>query len=320
MANGMNDGYPWQVDRCEWTVGYLWHCMSWFGRLDVIVLALMLVYVFAVVIRYYSARRLRRIDGADLKKFAAVLNIKTRSLKSIALTAPCLGLAGTCLGCLGILNATLPIIATRIALALIPTTAAIPVAVLATYSHNYLRTRLDLLEGAVFEDGQERGRHFPRANRFPPTERFAELPAFGLLGPLPAFGLFAALGLTLFLKVYMPFPSLPTPRGFYVELSSECCEYDVVDQLIVLHITDTGKLFLNQKQADWSSLADRLSEIYRLRQHPRLYLLADPGVSFKTVAEAVDIADNEGIKVRLLTPKTFNADCLLKPVVTGSSH
>ncbi len=222
--------------------------MSWFGRLDVIVLALMLVYVFAVVIRYCSARRLRRIDGADLKKFAAVLNIKAGNLKSIALTAPCLGLAGTCLGCLGILNATQPIIATRIALALIPTAAAIPVAVLATCSYNYLRTRLDLLEGAVFEEGQERGRHFPRDRRFPPTERFAELPAFGLLGAFPAFGLFVTLGLTVFLKVCMPFPSRHRPTGFYVEFPahvsrSNCGDFDV----IFLEISKDNLLTINSE-------------------------------------------------------------------------
>ncbi len=78
--------------------------MSSVGRLDVIVLALMLVYLFAVVIhvyyRYRLARRVPRIDSADSKKLVAVLNIKVGSLKSIALTAPCLGLAGTCFGIL----------------------------------------------------------------------------------------------------------------------------------------------------------------------------------------------------------------------------
>jgi MotA/TolQ/ExbB proton channel family protein len=197
--------------------------MSSFGRLDVIVLALMLVYLFAVVIhvchRCYSARRVRRIDSAGIKKLAAVLNIKIGSLKSIALTAPCLGLAGTCLGILSAFwdagierHATLPIIATRIALALIPAAVAIPVAVLAICSYNYLSRRMDLFQGEVFEEGQERGRHF-RSRRFPPAERFAELPAFGLL---------TALELTILYKGVYAVPSSSHAHGILRRIASSC--------------------------------------------------------------------------------------------------
>ena len=297
--------------------------MSSVGRLDVIVLALMLVYLFAVVIhvyyRYYLARCVGRIDSADSKKLVAVLNIKVGSLKSIALTAPCLGLAGTCFGILSAFggvgmekHAARAMIATRIALALVPTAVAIPVAVLATASYNYLCTRMDLLQGKVFEEGQERGRHFPRARRFPPTERFAELPALGLL---------AALGLTVLVKVFIPSASFRPPTGFYVELASVRCEYDGDDRLIVLHITDAGKLFLNQEQEAWTSLADHLSAINSTRKYSTLYLLADSDVPFRTVAYALDtVEDKLDIQVRLVTPKAYNADCLPKPVVTGPSH
>jgi|SRR5215472_4517014 len=345
MANRMNDCHPWQPDGCEWTIRYLWHWMSSFGRLDVIVLALMLVYLFAVVIhvcyRYHSARRLRRIDNADsagIRSFAAVVNIKTGSLKSIALTAPCLGLAGTCLGISSAFwdaGMETYAIAARIALALIPTAVAIPVAVLAICSYNYLSRRMDLFQGEVFEGGQERGRHFRTARRFPPEERFAELPTFGLLGALPAFGLLTALGLTLLIKVFMPFPSLHLPTGFYVELASTRCEFAGDDRLIVLHITDTGKLFLNLEQEDWDNLANRLSQIYSMREDRTIYLLADPGVPFQTVARALDTMENVpvtvgpqavgmrkdklGIKVRLVTPKALNADCP-KPVAIGLGH
>lgn len=308
--------------------------MSSFGRLDVIVLALMLVYLFAVVIhfycRYYLARRVRRIDSADSKKLVAVLNIKVGSLKSIALTAPCLGLAGTCFGILSAFGgvgmekyAARAMIATRIALALIPTAVGIPVAFLATCFYNDFCARMDLLEGEVFQEGQERGRHF-RRDRVSANERFAELPAFGLLGAFPAFGLLVALGLTVLIKVFMPSASFSfrPPTGFYVELASAHCEHDVVNQLIVLHITDTGKLFLNLEQEEWNNLANRLSQIYSMREHRTLYLLADSDVPFQTVVDALDTVENAtaDIEVQLVTPKAFNADCLLKPVVTGSSH
>jgi hypothetical protein len=73
-------------------------------------------------------------------------------------------------------------------------------------------------------------------------------------------------------------------------------------------------------QNDWITLADRLSQIYSLREHPTLYLLADSNVPFQTVVDAFDTLDKLGIKIRLVTPKMFDAGCLLKPVVTGSSH
>jgi biopolymer transport protein ExbD len=311
--------------------------MSSFGRLDVIVLALMLVCLLAVAIhvccRYYLARRARGVDSASKRTLAGVMSIEVGSLKSIALTAPYLGLVGTCLGIMNAFgggsmqkDAFRAMIATQIAVALIPTAAGILVAVLATCSYNYLRTRIDLLEGEVFDEGKQRGRHFRGARRFPPTNRFSELPAFGLL---------AAPVLAIAIAGCMTFASFHTSTGFYVELASARCEYDVVDKLIILHITDAGKLFLNQEQEDWNSLAGRLSEIYSMRKDRTLYLLADSGVPFQTVAHALDTVesapatvgpqavgtrkDRLHIKVRLITPAALNAECP-KPVVTGSGH
>ena len=323
-----DDCYPWQTDGCEWTIRYLWHSMSSFGRLDVIVLALMLIYLFAVVIhvcyRYYSARRVRRIDNADsagIKKLAAVVNIKTRSLKSIALTAPCLGLAGTCLGILSAFwdgglekHATRAIIATRIALALIPTAAAIPVAVLAICSYNYLSRRMELFQGEVFEEGQERGRHFRRARKSPPAERFAELPAFGLLGALPAFGLLTALGLTLLIKIFMPGIPLPLPTGFYVELPAhvfrdDCGDFDVT----ILEMSKEKVLTINSKPVPRETLATRLSDIYRLRVERVLLVKADPNLSLQDVASIIDVANGsvKNLYVTLVTPGAEKEPCLV---------
>ena len=317
----LDDCYPWQPGGCEWSIRYLWRWMSLFGRLDVILLALLFAYVFVVIIyaycRYYLARPGRGI--ASVHALAVVLNIELGGLKSIALTAPYLGLAGTCEGILSAFggasmahNAYLVMIATKMAVALVPTTAAIPVAILATCSYNFLRTRIDLLKCEVFDERPQRGRHFRGARRFSPTKRFSELPAFGLIA-VPAL-VFATAGcITL--------PPFHTPKGFYVELPSARCESIVLDRLIVLHITDAGKLFLNfEQQKDRISLAGRLSAIYGMRQNRTVYLIADPGVPFQTVADALDTLDKLSIKVRLVTPKMFDAGCLLKPVVTGSSH
>ena len=161
---------------CEWSIGYLWRSMDWLRRLDVVVLVFMLAYVLAVVTRVFYrcnlVREPRGIDCAGQRKLAADLSLQARSLKSIASTAPYLGLLGTCLG---ILNApgigsgfgmekstALALMASGTAAALITTVAGILVAVPATCSYNYLCTRIDLLESEVSGDAPtDRGPHPP---------------------------------------------------------------------------------------------------------------------------------------------------------------
>ena len=334
MVPAFDDCYPWQPGGCEWTIRYLWRWMSPFGCLDVTLLALMLLYAFAVVIYVYSryclARSAQGISSASTRKLGAVLNIKLVGLKSIAITAPYLGLVGTCEGILSALSGgamerhvLLAMITTRMALALVPTAAAIPVAVLATSSYNFLRTRIDLLIGDVSDRRQQRSRHFQGSRRFSPTKRFSGIPALGLL---------AAPALAFTVASYLMFGSFHTSKGFYVDLAPTCWDHDAVDQLIVLHITSAGEPFLNQEKQEWSTLGDRLSEIYSMRKYHTLYLLADPGVSFRTVARALDTVESVStvagspaggmktqkinIEVRLVTLRLFNAAC----IETGSGH
>jgi biopolymer transport protein ExbD len=276
----------------------------------------MLVYLFAVVIDVcyrYSARRVRRIDSAGIKKLAAVVNIRTGSLKSIALTAPCLGLAGTCLGILSAFegigmekHAAMVLISTRIALALIPTAAAIPVAVLALCSHNYLSRRMELFQSEVFEEGQERSQHFRRTRRFPPAERFAEL--------LPAFGLLTALGLTVLIKIFMPFSPLHLPTGFYVELPAHVLRHDCGDfNVTILEMSKEKLLTINSEPVPRETLATRLSDIYRLRAERLLLVKADPNLSFQDVASIIDVANGsvENLYVTLVTPGAEKEPCLV---------
>jgi biopolymer transport protein ExbD len=322
----------WQTGGCEWSIRYLWRWMSWIGHLDVIVLALMLTYAVAVTIhvfcRYHLARRARGTDtdGRSCRKLAADLSIEVGSLKSISSIAPFLGLAGTCLGILDIFrgfamekHAVQIMMTTTIAAALITTAAGILVAVPATCFYNYLRTRIDWLESKVPNEAPaQRNQSSAVARRFPLRNRFSALPAFALI---------AAPGLAILVAAYMPFPSFRTPKGFRIELASGRCEDDGSDRVIVLHVTDTGKLFLNTEQEDWSSLAGRLSEIYSGRVDRTLNLFADDGVPFKTVADAIDIATNApvtgkssllNITVRLITPRAVN-QCP-HPVVTRASQ
>ena len=80
--------------------------MDWVRRLDVIVLTFMLVYALTVVTRVFSRRQVaqdpRKVDSLGRNKLRADLSVQAHRLKSIASTAPYLGLLGTCFG---ILNA-----------------------------------------------------------------------------------------------------------------------------------------------------------------------------------------------------------------------
>jgi biopolymer transport protein ExbD len=311
----LDDCYPWQSGGCEWTIRYLWRWMSAFGRYDVIVLALMLIYVFAAIIhvccRYYLARHARADDSASRRKLATFLSSKLRILKSIALTAPYLGLAGTCVGILSALGGgamqrdTLrAMIATKIGLALITTAAGIPVAVLATCSYNYLRTRIDLLEGEVFDEGKQRGRHFLGARRLPLTERFSELPAFGLI---------AAPGLAILITGYMTFASFHPPTGLYVKLlahtsASECGDSSV----IVLQLLNDRSFRINSERVPFEFLSGRLREIFRSRAERILLVRADPEISFQEVAKAIGLSHDAvlNLHVALLTPEAQKEPCL----------
>jgi biopolymer transport protein ExbD len=331
----------WQPYGCEWSVRYLWRWMNWVVRLDVIVLALTLAYVVVVVTRvfcrYHLARRAREIDGTSRRKLAALLSIEVGSLKSIASTAPYLGLASTCVGILSAFrpigmekHAALAMISADVAASLITTAAGILVAVAATCSYNYLCTRIDLLESEMSnEPSAQISRYRQVTRRLALTKRFSQLPAFALI---------AAPGLAILVAAWTPFFAPRDPTGFGIELASARCEYDEYDgddRLIVLHITDAGRLFLNQDQQDWNGLAGRLSEIYTMRVYRRLYLLADDGVPFQTVAGALDIVENApvtvgpqaagmgmdklDITVRLITPRALNARCP-GPFVTHSGQ
>jgi biopolymer transport protein ExbD len=285
--------------------------MNWISRADVYVLALLLVYGVAVFLRVYSryclARRARELHSADRRRLVADLSTKVRSLKSIVSAAPYLGLAGTCFGVMGTFRAFMmeahavrAMMTSIIAASLLTTAAGILVAVPATCFYNFLCTRIDLLESEVLNECFSCG-------RLPLRKRFSEFPAFALI---------ASPTLAMAVMAFMGFASFHEPKGLGIELASARCQYEGDDRLVVLHMTNGGRLFLNSEQQNWDTLASRLLEIYGTRVHRILYLLADDGVPFQTVADAIDMAENAQVRtsslnigVRLITPKAMNAPC-----------
>jgi biopolymer transport protein ExbB len=318
---------------CQWSIGYLWRWMTWIGHVDVFLLALLLGYVVAVFAYvsfcYFLARRAREMDtdSQSRRKLVSDLRIEVSSLKSIAFIAPYLGLGGTCLGLLNLFrgigmerHAVIALMAVQAAAALVTTGAGILVAVPATCFYNHLCTLIEWLPSETSDEVLvQRNRHC-QPRRFPLAKRFSELPAFALI---------AAPGLAILITGYMTFASFHTPVGLGIELASADCESDLPDRPLVLHITDAGRLFLNNEQQKWSSLAGRLSEIYGVRVRPTLYLVAEYGVPFQTVADAIDIAQNIpvggnprllNITVRLITPRAINARCPERLVTPSSQH
>src|ERR1700687_193936 len=251
----------------EWSFGYLWRWMNWLQRVDVIVLALMLAHVVVVVIRvsysYRVARSMEAIDTASSafqrgrRKLVADLSIKVGTLKSIALVAPYLGLSGTCSGIVtgfrGIdivadSGLAAVIASGTVTVAFITTAAGLLVAIPAVWSYNYLRTRIDLLESEISSDVPARkSRHFRFTRRFPLAALFSRIP-FPVIAA-PTLGILAGM-------VFMEYSSYEAPTGLYVDMRPATlhCGYGE-DRLIVLHMTDAGKVLLNQEPEGWDSLA-----------------------------------------------------------------
>jgi biopolymer transport protein ExbD len=294
--------------------------------------------------RYYLARRESRALVPDYcravqlsqRTIVAELNRGLQTLKAIASAAPFLGLAGTSYGILAGLSVGFTgsrarveaIISARIAAALITAAAGIIVAVPAILTHNLLRTRVARFEresasmvfaGVAAHAHQNRPRPFRLAQTLPLKRRFSGLPPFALV---------AAPALASVVAMFMSFEPYKTPTGLPVGLASDRCKFDSDDRLIVLRITDTGKLFINTEPVDWKGLAGRLSAIYDMRKYRTLDLLAEDGVPFQTVADAIDIAENApvtrpsepNIRVLLITPRAENADCLAPIWIRPTRH
>jgi biopolymer transport protein ExbD len=307
----------------EWGAGFLWHRMDWLVRLDVVVLGLLLLYTVVIVVRVFHRNNISRHNG-EIADFAAKnviseLNIQVGTLKSIVSTAPYVGSVGTCFG---ILNALFgfgggnferhtfeAIMASRISAALVPSAAAIVVAVPATCAYEYCRTRLESMVNEL--PGRER--------RLLATSRFTGLPPFSAI---------AASGLTFIVLAFAAFYPWDSPKGFDIDIASaRCGDSDLSGRVTLLHITNGGRVFINREEQDWGTLEGRLSEMYRPRAQRILYVLADEEVRFQTVADAFDLVHNAqetpstllDIRIRLLTPSRCPEPVLI-PVRTYRSQ
>jgi len=318
----------WQADGCEWSIGYLWRSSDYFERFVFVALALMFGYTLFVSVRfsrrYYIARGCNDESQRNRRKLVAELSGGVGVLKAIVSTAPFLGLAGTCYGILdGLLfgniamekRAALALISASVASALVTTAAGLLVAIPAAVSYNVLCTRIELFlfDAWVSRENQHdahaglRSIHF--AQRLPLQNRFSGFPAFALI---------ASPSLAVVVAIFMLFEPYETPTGLSVKLAPSRCKYESHDRVTVLHIADSGEVFINLEAQDWNSLPDRLSQIYSPRADRTLDIVAEDGVPFQTVADAVDLAKNApvlGTSDPLnITPRLITPSCSPEPV------
>jgi biopolymer transport protein ExbD len=316
----------WQMDACQWSIGYVWRSSDWVERAIFIAFALMFAYIVFVLGRFFrryslASRKSRalvhnswRAVQRSQRTFVADLSGGLGILKAISSAAPFLGLAGTSYGILAALwfgysgspGRYLAIIAARIAAAFTTTLAGILVAVPAAVSYNLLHTRIEAFSGGPFStDDPATGGigSFQRAQTLPLKKRFSSLPPFALL---------AAPALACVVALFMPFHPYRIPTGLRVLLPSFPCQPEVLpDRIIVLRVTKSGELFINMEPVSWTDLPRRLSAIYSTRARRDLYLRSDEGVSFQTVADAIDTAakirapefNSLDINVLLITPQ-----------------
>jgi|SRR5579864_7610782 len=81
---------------------------------------------------------------------------------------------------------------------------------------------------------------------------------------------------------------------------------DLVTQqaTIVVQVFGDGKLKINDENATWEGLANRLDQIFKMRAQKIAFVKGDDTVYFGDVARAIDIMREAGIeKVGLLTPR-----------------
>jgi biopolymer transport protein TolR len=94
------------------------------------------------------------------------------------------------------------------------------------------------------------------------------------------------------LDARIPQPALPTQQP----------DKDLPIAAIVVQVTSSGKLLLNQDRVSWEGLGPRLVDIFKQRAEKAAFVKGDDSVEFADVARAIDIMRGAGIdNVGLIT-------------------
>lgn len=275
-------------------------------RVVLVALAVMLVRVILLsVLHAYRIVRLHRATDLTTdarRKLTADVSIKVNRIKLVAFIAPYLGLVGTCIGLLstfrgyiGTKQGFVIMVVSGIQAALLSTAAGILVAVPATFFHNYLRTRIDLLENSM-PIGTRRERMFSHR---------ARLAAF-------PFAPIAASILGVIFVAFIAFPRFHNAQGLSVGLlrigALRDAPHSSIEPIVitVAYVKGSGPsvVFVNSKKTPWEELENQLGNQLQMRAPDSLtYVQAEDGVLWKDVTNAIDVVDGLRGRVVLLTSK-----------------
>ena len=313
----------WQTYGCECGIPCLWQSMGLLRRIDIIVLALMLGRVIGIVgwaaYQYQSTRRSFPTDPnsqelhSDRKMFAADLSLRLYTLRSIAHTAPFLGLAGSCVGIfdsftgVGMQRGTaLAIINLNLSRAPITTAAAFLVAVPAIWSHNHLRALLDLLKLEILGSAHGTVRQ-PKlcvgvAQSLPLKKQFSGLPSSAVT---------VAPCLALVIAGFITFSSFDITRGLPVGLLgpgglAARVQYFTLDPVVVvvaMSVDGTPVLYVNSKKTPWDELGNTIRSEIELRPRRVAYVEAESDVRWTDVVNVIYIVELEAtVVLSTITP------------------
>lgn len=261
----------------------------------------MLARIALILIRvsYLPVQKTESFDASSQARHVLVseLSRKLRSLRLIFSTAPYLGLLGTCFDVvdtfwsLGSGRGALAWIATGVDAAFLSTAAGILVAVPATCLHNYLRTRVGLLEIELADNRAEK-------TRFPLRPRVSLFP----------FPLIAIPVLAMSLLAFMVFPSFFGPKGLRVRVMAIGALEKKTPSAgpIVISVVDmkpnaAPAIYVNSKKTSWDELTNKLRCESNGRSNSIVYVQADKDVFWKYVMDVTDAAKALHGEVVLLT-------------------
>ena len=313
-------------------MGHLWRTSDWIERLVFVALALMLAYTVFILSRflcgYYLGRRESRAFEPDStrafqrtrRRLVADLTLAARTLKSIASTAPFLGLAGTCYGIaegfvgIGMERRTaLAMISADIASALVTAAAGILVAIPAILSCNFVHTRIERCERDLSRVPpavrlneyrnhtytRPLGRSVQFAQKLPLRTRFSGLPPFALVA-VPAVASLVA--------IFTFFQPYDVPTGLYVRpleigsldrhrLSAE----RVIISMVSARVNGSPVILVNSRETTLGNLRESMDRRLKASSQWTAYIEAENTLSWGDVAKVIDVAKGLHTDVVLLT-------------------
>gem|GEM_PF-3103518 len=311
----------WQAYWCDWTIGHLWRSSDLIERFIFVTLAVLLGYTVLVFgrfwTRYYAARRESQsnliLSEGHKRKIVADLAAGVTTLRSIASSAPFVGLAGTCYGIMagfrgiGMLKSLAEaLISAETASALVTTAAGIIVAVPSILAYNLLQTRVEEVKSEL-----ARRRETARTDIVltSPSFRFAQtLPLQCPFSRLPPFALVAAPVLASVVAAFAFFEPYETPTGLPVSLlrtgaldQHNSRAKPVLISLLKASNSDSAVVRLNSKEIPLDNLD--LAATLRMGVSPqrKVYVEADGALAWTDVVRVLDLVRGSDAEVVLLT-------------------